>query len=105
NEFHYINFGVGFEFSSFLLSLNIGLPSSGKLGVSQGNSIELKKDDMSTMFQIRAGASIPIVQDVLGDLNFIVFADYFLVGALSQDNNYNPRIASLSIGLNYMFNL
>ncbi len=105
NEFHYINIGLGFEFSSFLISLNIGLPSSGKLGITQGNSIELKKNDMNTMFQIRVGASIPIVQDVLGDLNFIVFADYFLVGVLKQDSNYNPRIASLSIGLNYMFNL
>ncbi len=105
NEFHYVNIGLGFEFSSFLLSLNIGLPSSGKLGITQGNSIELKKDEMNTMFQIRVGASIPIVQDVLGDLNFIVFADYFLVGVLKQDSNYNPRIASLSIGLNYMFNL
>lgn len=105
NEFHYINLGVGFEFSNFLLSFNIGLPTSGKLNVTHDNSIELKKNDMNTMFQLRVGGSIPIVQDLLGDLNFIVFADYFLVGALKQDSNYNPRIASLSFGLNYMFNL
>jgi len=105
NEFHYINLGVGFEFSNFLVSLNYGLPTSGKWSLSQGYSIDLKSSDMSSVLQIRAGVNIPIYQDKLGDLNFIIFADYFLTGALSQDYNYNPRIASLSLGLNYMFNI
>ncbi|MGC9077573.1 MAG: hypothetical protein ACP5I9_02315 [Candidatus Kapaibacteriota bacterium] len=105
NEFHYINFGVGFEFSNFLISMNLGLPSSGKWSTSLGYSNELAKEDMNTMLQLRVGAIIPIVKDNTGDLNFLIHADYFLVGALSQDSNYNPRIVSLSLGLNYMFNL
>lgn len=105
NEFHYLNFGFGFEFSNFLLSLNLGLPTSGKWGFAQNFSVDLEKEDMNTMLQLRVGAIIPIIKDIIGDLNFIILADYFLVGALSQDSNYNPRIASLSIGLNYMFNL
>lgn len=105
NEFHYINFGIGFEFSNFLLSINLGIPSSGKWSLTQGYSIELKKDDMNTMLQLRVGAAIPIVKDVVGDLNFLIYVDYFLVGVLQQDSNYNPRLAALSLGLNYMFNL
>lgn len=105
NEFHYFNLGLGFEFSNFLLSLNLGFPTSGKWGFTQNLSIDLEKEDMNTMLQLRVGAIIPIIKDKIGDLNFIILADYFLVGALSQDSNYNPRIASLSIGLNYMFNL
>lgn len=105
NEFHYINLGVGVEISSILVSINFGLPSSGKWEITQGLSLDLKTSDMSTMIQLRVGAAIPIVKDRIGDLNFLILADYFLVGALSQDLNYNPRIASLSLGLNYMFNL
>ncbi len=105
NEFHYINIGTGFEFSNFLISLNLGIPSSGKWGITQNFSINLETQDMSTMLQLRVGATLPIFKDVIGDLNFVIFADYYLVGALSQESNYNPRIASLSLGLNYMFNL
>ncbi|ROL57027.1 hypothetical protein D9V84_06280 [Bacteroidetes/Chlorobi group bacterium Naka2016] len=105
NEFHYINFGVGVELSSFLISLNLGIPTSGKWGVTQGLSYDIETKDLSTMLQLRVGAAIPIVESELGSLNFLIHADYFLVGALSQDSNYNPRIASLSLGLNYMFNL
>ncbi|MCX7908514.1 MAG: hypothetical protein N2560_03240 [Ignavibacteria bacterium] len=105
SEFHYINIGFGFEFSYFLLSLNFGLPTSGKFSLSPNFSINYDSKDLNSMLQIRIGTNIPIIKDKIGNLYFVVFADYFLVGALKQDNNYNPRIASLSLGLNYMFNL
>ena len=110
NEFHYFNLGVGFEFSSMFLSLNLGLPSSGKSssgkwGIYVVVPPDLKTEEMNTMFQIRFGGAIPIFQNRIGSLNFLIFGDYFLVGALTQELNYNPRVASLSIGLNYMFNI
>jgi hypothetical protein len=104
NEFHYFNLGVGFEFSSMFLSLNLGFPSSGKWGIYVV-PLDLKTEEMNTMFQIRFGGAIPIFQNRIGSLNFLIFGDYFLVGALTQESNYNPRVASLSIGLNYMFNI
>jgi len=104
SELHYLNFGLGFEFSSIFLSLNLGIPTSGILGTQFGN-VELKMEEISTMLQIRFGGVIPIFYNSIGSLNFLIFGDYFLVGAFTQDSNFNPRVASLSIGLNYMLNV
>ena len=104
SELHYLNFGLGFEFSSIFLSLNLGIPTSGILGTQFGN-VELKMEEISTMLQIRFGGVIPIFYNSIGSLNFLIFGDYFLVGAFIQDSNFNPRVVSLSIGLNYMLNV
>lgn len=106
NEFHYLNFGLGFEFSSIFLSINLGIPTSGAFSSSSSTGkIDLKTEEMNTMIQLRLGGSIPIFTNDIGSFNFLIYGDYFLIGALTQESNYNPRIASLSIGLCYMFNI
>ncbi|MCX7880749.1 MAG: hypothetical protein N2517_08820 [Ignavibacteria bacterium] len=105
NEFYYFNIGVGAEISWFLLSLNFGIPLSGKWGIMKNVQIDLKREEIATLIQIRVGALIPLIENTIGNFYLVIHGDYFLTGALSQDINYNPRIASLSIGLSYMFNL
>lgn len=106
NEFHYLNFGLGFEFSSMFISINLGIPTTGAFSSnSSTGKIDLKTEEMNTMLQLRFGGSIPISSSEIGSFNFLIYGDYFLIGALAQESNYYPRIASLSIGLSYMFKI
>ncbi len=103
DEFHYFNIGVGTYLSGFFLSLNLGIPLSGK-GYNFGPSIkDFDTKDLSTVLQLRLGGAIPLMSDEVGRLNLLIFGDYNVTGVMANDNNYNPRIASLSIGLSYLF--
>lgn len=103
NEFHYFNIGIGTYLSGFFLSLNLGVPLSGKGSYSGSSTHNFDTKDLSTVFQLRLGGAIPLMSDEIGRLNLLIFGDYNINGVMANDNNYNPRIASLSLGLSYLF--
>lgn len=103
NEFHYFNIGIGTYLSGFFLSLNLGIPLSGKGSYSGSSVYDFETKDLSTVIQLRLGGAIPLMSDEVGRLNLLIFGDYNVNGVMANDNNYNPRIASLSIGLSYLF--
>lgn len=104
NEFHYFNIGIGTYLSGFFLSLNLGVPLSGKGSYSANQSVyDFDVKDLATVFQLRLGGAIPLMSDEVGRLNLLIFGDYNINGVMANDNNFNPRIASLSLGLNYLF--
>lgn len=102
NEFHYFNIGIGTYLSGFFLSLNLGVPLSGKGSYSGQSVYEFDTKDLNTVFQLRIGGVIPLMSDEIGRLNLLIFGDYNVNGVMANDNNYNPRIASLSLGLSYL---
>lgn len=104
NEFHYFNIGVGTYLSGFFLSLNLGIPLSGKGSYMNSSVVNFDTKDLNTIFQLRVGGAIPLVQDEVGRLNLLIYGDYSVNGSMANDNNFNPRIASLSLGLSYLFN-
>lgn len=104
---HFFSIAPSFNFSSFMLGLNFGLPMSANVSNKSGSiSIDPGTDDVATLIEIRLGGMIPIYQNETGRLNFTVTGAYALTGLSKSDkSDYNPKAASLSMGLNYLFTL
>ncbi len=108
-KYNYFTFGVGTYLSSFILSFNLAVPLGAKVDgsilVPMGVYYPLNDDDLATVFFLRLGGAIPLVADDNGRLNLLVYGDYFLTGHSKNDSEFNPKVASLSLGISYMFNL
>ncbi|HPI20121.1 MAG TPA: hypothetical protein PKY56_07090 [Candidatus Kapabacteria bacterium] len=118
-KFGYLKFGADFYFSNFLLGFGVGLPLSGDI---EGNEIDTKI--LNALTEIRLAGWLPVVADETGTLNLFIQASYMLTGVFKDYSKndpllsylppstpynvaekYNPRVVSLSIGFNYLFNL
>jgi hypothetical protein len=73
---------------------------------------------LATMLEFRIGGSIPLVSSSTGILNLNIMAGYTLNALFTNGRNYlvayegtsydetlNPRVASLSLGLSYVFGI
>jgi hypothetical protein len=117
-KYGYINLNPNLYFSGLLLGLNFGIP----VNANYGPSISTSKIGFMTEF--RLGGIVPLYSDNESSLNFIVNAGYMLTGIYGDYPNddplktiikpvppqkitdkFNPRALSLSIGINYLFNL
>lgn len=113
----YFTINPNFYFGGFLLGFSFGLPIS-----SDYDGTEVKTSTQNTFIEVKIGGMIPIFKDETGELNFVIMGGYALTpmysdyvkndplnGILPTDelihDKHNPRIASLGMGFNFLFNL
>ncbi len=114
---NYFLLSPNFYFNNFLLGISYLIPINSKVEGS-----EIKTKIQNNVFELRVGYEHPIYADESGELNAFVSGGYFLSGVykhfpkndplktlLKTDENvtnvHNPRIASIQVGFNFMFNL
>lgn len=116
-RYSYATFCASFYFEKFLIGFNFGYPVSADFGET------IDVDLLSSLAEIEFGYSYPMFEDETGVLNAYIKAGYFLTGVYDDydeddpvkelapvqapdrlTNAFNPRAASVSIGINYLFN-
>lgn len=130
-KLNYIAIAPTFAIGIFNIGMEVGLPVGGSINIpsfqaslggqplapTQDTSLSIDSDAMTLLVGLRMGFTIPLIRNEDGRLNFVVVASYALSGA--QDNfdratdkngrplsdDYNPKPASLSIGVSYLFSL
>ncbi len=106
-----------FYFNNFSFGFSYLIPSNSKIEDS-----EIKTKIQNNVFELKFGYEFPIYEDNSGELNGFIIGGYFLSGVFDNFHNndpfttllpadekvtnvHNPRIASIQIGFNFMFNL
>ncbi|HOK14505.1 MAG TPA: hypothetical protein PLU67_07655 [Candidatus Kapabacteria bacterium] len=114
---NYLSFSPSFYFNNFSIGFSYLIPSNSKIEGS-----EIKTKIQNNVFELKIGYEFPIYEDNSGELNGFVIGGYFLSGVFDNfpkndpfttllpaeekvTNVHNPRIASIQIGFNFMFNL
>ncbi len=117
--FGYFNIRPEFRFSGFLIGVGIGIPVSFSAnGGGTAKAPALGASAMTTLFELRLGGTIPIIQSDLGELDFTVDGSYAFSSIVSDANgplpysgtstnhtDNNGPLATAEIGLKYLFNL
>lgn len=111
-EYNYFIINPNFIYSNFILGLNIGIPIRWSIR-NLSNTFVITSttgEDMVTNAEVRLGGIIPLFQNELGTLNLTILGGYMLrqveIDPLSGAYyNRSPRMASLMIGINYLFTL
>lgn len=117
-ELSYLNFGPSVKFGYFLFGFNFGLPMAADFGP------EIDTDDLNMLTEFKIGATYPIFEDETGSFNVFMNASYMLSGVYTSfkekdplvdlipvvepeipNNEFNPRLVTLSLGFNYLFSL
>ncbi|MFI5264261.1 MAG: hypothetical protein ACHQM6_07080, partial [Candidatus Kapaibacterium sp.] len=117
---NYLSIQPSIRFKSFLLGINIGLPMSSSFDtsgdVSPSNAGFFTKDHMGTVIDIRATGLLPIVENDIGNLYFIIQLSYPVSNAMkdgfftvNQTNHTTSDlitkspIPTVQAGLSYLF--
>lgn len=108
---NYFTLSPALDLYGFIIGFNFGLP----LSISSDKDFvdkNLDKDNLNFATEIKLGGLIPVFYNETGRLNIIIMAGYFLTGQYDKTDNipglrdgFNTHPASLSFGLNYMFNV
>ena len=118
-QFSYISLSPVFNHAGFTIGFNFGIPVA-----ADWKGINIPTSKLNNIVEIRAGYSYPLYFDDVGRLNLFVNLSYSLNGVFtdfSKDdplknivpaippqvitNYYNPRPATIQIGVNFLFNL
>lgn len=112
NKFHYLGIAPQLSVSSLLIGFQIGIPLGGTSENASGTSErDIETDEMKTIFEINAGANIPLVKNKNGRLNLLLKGSYALSGLAEQPDNidddafFDPKVLSVAVGINYLFSL
>lgn len=108
---NYFTISPSLDLYGFILGFNFCIP----LGLSSDKDAindKLDKEHLNFATELKLGGLIPVFYNETGRLNIIIIAGYFLTGQF-DDGKYAPGLrtdfnthpASLSFGLNYMFNI
>jgi hypothetical protein len=116
--FSYVAFTPSMYFGGFLLGLSVGFP----VAANWGANIDI--DKLNIISDIRLNYTYILKADEVGSLGVFLQASYMLTGAFKDfggddplkeyipavtpqtlNNYYNPRVVSLSLGVNYLFNM
>jgi hypothetical protein len=103
-----------FRFSSFILGFGVGMPISGNEDYipavdAQPVSRSISAGSLGTLFEIRLGADIPIMESETGKLAVLIHGAYALTknyttnspfGSLTENNG---PLATLQAGVCYLF--
>lgn len=117
-KFSYLTFAPYFYFQGFMAGLALGYPLMADYGA------EIDTKHVAFMAELRLSGMYPLYMDESGSLNAVLHAGYMLTGvyedfpvddALKEiipalppqvhTNKYNPRVISISLGINYLFNM
>ncbi|MFN8362043.1 MAG: hypothetical protein U0264_19215 [Candidatus Kapaibacterium sp.] len=117
---HYLNLSPMLNFKWFLIGGNFGLPlSATTTNASDTRSISAaSSEEMRMKIELRLGATFPVVKNSNGNLNLVVLGNFMFTGLygdtpydnpgyaiLHYSNLTNPRVWTLSLGVNYLFNI
>lgn len=117
-SFSYFSISARFFFTGFFLGFGINFPVRADFGATIDNS------KLQTNYDVKLGWMYNVRTDEVGEFNVFVQGSYMLNGIFKDfgkddplkpyipavppeeiTNSFNPRAASLTIGINYMFNL
>ena len=120
----YITFAPGIYFSGVTVNLAVGLPTGINVQTVAGDVPNTKfiftSQDMNTPnIEIRVGGQIPVLDSETGHMNIVIRGGYMLSGVLKSEyfgnsgsgnehfpsSSFNPNVASLGIGINYLFDM
>ena len=115
----YLVISPNFEFEGFSMGFNFNVPLAADI---DGSEIDSKELAFNT--EVKLGYEFPIFNDETGRLNIFVHAAYMLGGVMDNyakndplatvlpaeapqkiTDAFNPRVASLAIGFNFLFSL
>ena len=118
-RFSYISFSPTFSHCGFKLGFSVGFPIS-----ADWEGVNIRTSNLRNVIELKAGYTYPLYYDRVGRLNVFFNASYALHGIYNDfvkddplrntvpamggqiiTNYYNPRPASIQIGLNFLFNL
>lgn len=116
----YITISPGLFFSGITLNLAINLPTGIDVSSVSGNAsptlFTVTSNDMtSPNMELRLGGQIKAWETETGVMNVVIRGGYMLTGLLKDeyfgtnnifgDSSFNPNVASVGIGINYLFDL
>lgn len=115
----YFALSPSFYFEGFTTGFLFGIPLA-----SDYDGSEIKTANQNIIAEIKIGYSVPLMNDETGRLNFFIQGGYMLTGIYNDfgkndpfknifpaenvsqvTSEFNPRAASLSMGLSFVFNL
>ena len=118
-RFSYFSISPTFNHAGFTIGFNYGMPVS-----ADWEGVNIATSKLNNLIEIKAGYNYPIYFDEVGRLNLFINASYALNGVYKNfkeddplrnvspaippqiiTNYYNPRPASIQIGVNFLFNL
>lgn len=118
HQISFISISPYLNFEGMLLGFNFGFPQS----ANNGSNIDISK--IKNLSELKFGGNFNLFEDASGSVNATllvsmmlnnVYDNYALndplktkipqVGNLKITDEYNPRIASISVSINYLFNL
>ena len=116
----YITISPGLFFSGVTLNLALNIPSGINVQTVAGNDgpgffTYTQQDLNSPNLEIRLGGQIMTLESETGHLNIVLRGGYMLTGVLRTDafgndklfgsSSFNPNVASVGLGVNYLFDL
>lgn len=105
HQVSYVALSPAIYLSSFMVGFSFGIPVATST-VFDGKSVSGETDGIAALVEIQLGGMIPVMENKDGRLNILVRAGYMLTGMVSDNSSeYNPKAATLGLGLNYLFNL
>ena len=117
--FGYFEIRPELRFSGFLIGVGLGIPvSASATGGGTTKAPSIGSSAMNTLFELRLGGSIPVIETDNGVLDFTVEGAYAFTHIVSNgplpyyDSSKNPpssdnngSLASAEIGVKYLFDL
>lgn len=118
-KYSYLCFNPSLFFDGFTFGINFAFPMSANY---EGK--EIKTSMLNTVVEAKIGWTQPLYRDATGRLNFVATAGYTLGGVYNDfvqndplknmypavppqriTSSFNPRVASITVGFNFLFNL
>ncbi len=120
--FGYFEFRPEFRFSGFLIGVGLGIPvSASATGGGLTKAPSLGASAMGTLFELRLGGEIPVIQTDNGTFYFTLEGSYAFTSIVSNSNDAplpyydvnnvppttdnNGPLASAELGIKYLFDL
>lgn len=117
----YITITPSIYLSGFTLGFAFGFPAAYSVMSATGDDktgqfLADVKDINGPLIELRVGGMIPVLKSEIGILSILVQGGYMLTGMINttywdkysstfKDEANNPKIISLGVGVNYLFNL
>lgn len=104
-QLSYLTLSPSFYLSGFYAGFDFGIPMAVSV-VRDGESTSSSTDNVNTLVEFHLGGMIPVMSNKDGRLNIVLRAGYMITGTIADfDSEFNPRVGSVGIGVNYLFNL
>jgi hypothetical protein len=116
--FGYFEIRPELRFSGFMIGLGIGVPvSASATGGGTVTSPAIGSSAMNTLFEVRLGGMIPVVESNTGSLDFTIEGSYAFTkivstgaplafsGTSTSTSDNNGPLASVQLGVKYLFDL